>query len=389
VIQKIYIIDDDPDITCLLVSYAEINNIATNSANSWAQVDMKILKQADLIILDLAMPDFDGLDILELLALEGVTVPISFCSGQDDNVIDTAADLLKSHGLLYAGKMLKPFSLQVFSKLIGLVSIIRPENVPVAIDNYPPSLMAIDKTTFIRAINENWFTVLYQPQVLTQNNTLFGLECLARLNIPGEKTIMPDVFIPALSAYELMDDFTLKIFQLGLSTLENLSLPQDLKISFNLSTSSVSESFLAKLITCCKQYKFPAHNIVLEITETATLDISQQTKKLLTKLRLQGFGLSLDDFGTGYGTIQEIDSLPFNEIKIDKIFVQSMHDKKTSMAIVSSTIELADKLSFMVIAEGVETQQQAETLAALNCPVSQGYFYSKPLSKERLVNYLG
>lgn len=97
--------------------------------------------------------------------------------------------------------------------------------------------------------------------------------------------------------------------------------------------------------------------------------------------------LSLDDFGTGYSTIQEIDCIPFNQIKIDKMFVQSMQDKKTSDAIVSSTIDLANKLDLTVIAEGVETRYQAEKIARLDCKISQGHFYARPLSISRLADF--
>jgi EAL domain-containing protein (putative c-di-GMP-specific phosphodiesterase class I)/DNA-binding NarL/FixJ family response regulator len=382
-IKSIYVIDDEPDISELVSQFAMIHDIKTYTAISWDSVCLKTLKNTDFILLDLNLPDLDGLDILELLQKNKVTVPIVFCSGQDDNVVDTATDLLKAYGLNYAGKILKPFSFSDFTKLLAILNamdVIR-EVVTPNLEIASTTFEVLDKNTLKNAIVNNYFSVAFQPQFYSQNNKLYGIECLARLDIPGKRRIMPDTFIPALLEHGLIDEFTINVVEYGLNVLDDLALPKDLKIAFNLSTTSLTNEFINKLCNSCKQFRFSSSDLVWEITETATLAITLETKKLMTKLRLNGFNLSLDDFGTGYATIKEIDALPFNEIKIDKEFVHSMNDKNTSMAIVSATIQLAKALNFRVIAEGVETMEQVESLKSLNCQVSQGYFYSRPLDK--------
>lgn len=389
-IKKIYIIDDEVGITALLTEFAKLHNIQANFANAWGEVSILELKQADLLILDLDMPDVDGLDILELLNLENVRIPVIFCSGHDKNVVDTAVDLLKENGLNYGGKLAKPFSIEQFSNLLRSFKEqnIEPHKPVQANLCSLTNKETVNKKTLEDAIDKGWFNVAFQSQLTAKDKQLCGIECLARLSPPGMKPIAPDVFIPAIVEHGLMDSFTLYILSSGLSTLGELNLPEHIKIAFNLSTTSLNDNFLRQLYKCCSPTRFKANQIVWEITETAALDISQYTKKLMTKLRLQGFSLSLDDFGTGYSTIQELDALPFNEIKIDKLFVHSMHDKATSMAIVSATIDLAKNLNCRVIGEGVETEQQANTLSSLNCDVLQGYFFSRPLSGEDFAAYL-
>jgi len=120
-IRSIHVIDDEPDISELITQYAATENIKTYSATSWDNVTLKELKNTDFILLDLYLPELDGLDILELLKQNKVTVPIVFCSEQDDNVVDTAPDILKAHGLIYAGKILKPFSIYDFNKLLEVL----------------------------------------------------------------------------------------------------------------------------------------------------------------------------------------------------------------------------------------------------------------------------
>jgi EAL domain-containing protein (putative c-di-GMP-specific phosphodiesterase class I)/CheY-like chemotaxis protein len=382
-ITSIYVIDDEPDFSELVSQFSMSQNIKTYTANSWNDVCVKTMKNTDFILLDLHLPDLDGLDILELLKENKVTVPIVFCSGQDDNVVDTATDLLKAYGLSYAGKILKPFSFADFTKLLATLNAmdVIKEIIISDLEIATTTFEVLDKNTLKNAILNNYFLVAFQPQYYSQNNQLYGIECLARLDIPGKKRLMPDTFIPALLEHGLIDEFTINVVEYGLNVLDDLPLPKDVKIAFNLSTTSLTIEFINKLCDCFKQFRFSSSDLVWEFTETATLEISLETKTLMTKLRLNGFNISLDDFGTGYATIKEIDALPFNEIKIDKQFVHSMHDKNTSMAIVSATIQLAKALKFRVVAEGVETLQQVETLKSLNCEVSQGYFYSRPLDR--------
>jgi EAL domain-containing protein (putative c-di-GMP-specific phosphodiesterase class I)/CheY-like chemotaxis protein len=389
-IKSIYIIDDEPDLSELISQFAMTHKIKTHTASAWNNVCLKKLQETDFIFLDLNLPDLDGLDILERLQQNKVTVPIVFCSGQDDNVVDTAADLLKAHGLNYAGKILKPFSFADFTKLLAALNkrdVTKDWVTPESSISETP-LDALDKKQLQNAIANNYFCVVFQPQFNSQNHQLCGIECLARLDIPGQERIMPDSFIPALIAHDLIDDFTLNILKYGLNVLNGLALPSDIKIAFNISTTSLTNKFITKLCDCCKPFRFNASDLVWEITETATLEIRKTTKTLMTKLRLKGFNLSLDDFGTGYSTLQEIDALPFNEIKIDKQFIHSMHEKKSSMAIVSTTIQLAKSLDFRVVAEGVETLKQVETLKLLNCEVSQGYFYSRPLDSLNFESFI-
>jgi EAL domain-containing protein (putative c-di-GMP-specific phosphodiesterase class I)/CheY-like chemotaxis protein len=389
-VKNVYMLEDDYLLVEIFVDYLAVLGIKTDKAYSWTQVNIDVLKASDLIILDLSLPDFDGLDILEFLAAEKVKIPIILCTGQDDNVANAAVDLLKSQGLTFAGKLIKPFGIMNLEELLQKITnekfLEKLETLETE-DNSITIHSALNKAELLEAIENNYFSLRYQPQVYSQTGKLYGVECLARLTLPNQKGISPDVFIPALTEFEVMEDFTLYIIELGLSQLETIALPKNLKIAFNICAQTINSEFLTKLFQCCEGYRFPINNIVLEITETEKLEVNQNKKKLLTKLRLKGFVLSLDDFGTGYSTIQEIDSIPFNQIKIDKMFVQSMKDKKTSDAIVSSTIELANKLNLTVIAEGVETSYQAEKIASLDCKISQGYFYARPLSLSSLADF--
>lgn len=387
-IKRICIIDDDPNILHIVSKYAEHLGLAVYSVSTWSDIELSQLKLAELIILDLSLPDFDGLDIIEHLAQEKLNTPILLCSGHDENVIEAAADVLKTNGLSYAGNLIKPFSFKQFKLMVESYSLPSlPAKAPVFIKAVPREDVW-DVRRLSEALAQHQFSLCYQPQIYSHTGKLHGVECLARLHTPEHKMVVPDVFIPALDKHGLMDDFTLYIIELGLSQLEKLDLPPATKIAFNISATSIHEGFLLRLLACCEKHQIDNSDIVLELTETSTLSMTQDSKKILTKLRIKGFNLSVDDFGTGYATFQEIDSMPFNQIKVDKIFVQSMQHKKSSEVIVSTTIDLAAKLNFTLVAEGVETQQQAEALLGLKCPVVQGYLFARPLSLKDLILFL-
>ena len=117
------------------------------------------------------------------------------------------------------------------------------------------------------------------------------------------------------------------------------------------------------------------------------MSFSIEARLTLTKLRIRGFALSLDDFGTGFSTVTQLDSMPFNAIKIDKSFVAGIGQRDTSEAIVVSTIQMGNKLNYRVVAEGVETQEQFEFLVNAGCPVIQGYLIAKPMGEKQLAKF--
>ncbi|MBE4599849.1 hypothetical protein BOO33_06900 [Vibrio navarrensis] len=123
----------------------------------------------------------------------------------------------------------------------------------------------------------------------------------------------------------------------------------------------------------------PAEGICLEITESAIMEDPKVAQQTLNELAKMGFHLSIDDFGTGYSSLGYLKQLPVNELKVDKSFVLNMIENNNDRIIVSSTIELAHNLGLRVVAEGVETRELLDALAALQCDEAQGYYINKPM----------
>jgi EAL domain-containing protein (putative c-di-GMP-specific phosphodiesterase class I) len=126
----------------------------------------------------------------------------------------------------------------------------------------------------------------------------------------------------------------------------------------------------------------------LELTESASVECPERSAGLMARLRGLGCTFSIDDFGTGYSSLSYLKQLPVDKLKIDRSFVQDMHQSEDSMAMVKAIIAMAHSLRLEVIAEGVELQEQLDALRAAGCDQIQGFYYSKPLSADDCASYL-
>ena len=136
-----------------------------------------------------------------------------------------------------------------------------------------------------------------------------------------------------------------------------------------------------------RKYDFPAERIVLEITESGLMEFSLALD-VLTRLRMRNFQLSIDDFGTGYSMMKQLQNVPAIELKIDKTFVQHMHDHHADLVMVEKIIEMGHELEMEVIAEGVETEEQYRILREKGCDGVQGFLFSRALPPIEIVRWL-
>jgi EAL domain-containing protein (putative c-di-GMP-specific phosphodiesterase class I) len=161
-----------------------------------------------------------------------------------------------------------------------------------------------------------------------------------------------------------------------------------LKISVNLSTRDlVDQDLPTKIEHIVRKYKLTPGSLVLEITESATMDDPDRSLQTLERLHALGLSLSIDDFGTGYSSLAYLKRLPVDELKIDKSFVMKMESDLDDAKIVRSTIDLAHNLGLSVVAEGIENEATWKLLAGLKCDEAQGYFISRPMPAEQFVEW--
>jgi len=224
----------------------------------------------------------------------------------------------------------------------------------------------------------------YQPIVAIGNDRLSGAEALVRWQHPNGELIPPDRFIPLATELKLINKITWWIIDHVLQQLQTWQQRHSIPgyVSINISPGHLSEkNFLPTLLQKIEQNNLFPHNIRLEITEAALIENVEQTQKIIAQLKHKGILCMLDDFGTGYSSIAYLNRFELSTLKIDKLFIQNMHKNPKDLVLIKYIIELAHRLGYTIITEGIETQIQKETIKALGSTLYyQGYLFSRPLS---------
>ena len=154
-------------------------------------------------------------------------------------------------------------------------------------------------------------------------------------------------------------------------------------LSVNVSRVHAFDSgFCRKLRELVKKYSIPTNMLILEFTESVFLEDVETLCNVMNELRDNGFILSMDDFGSGYSSLNMLKTIPLNEVKIDKEFLNETVSSSKGKTVIAGTIFLMNQLEMNIVAEGVETAKQAEFLLAAGCETAQGYYYSRPLPEE-------
>lgn len=245
--------------------------------------------------------------------------------------------------------------------------------------------MLLDKESDLRRAIESGEEIIpyFQPLIELRSGQLTGFEVLARWHHPIRGVVSPTEFIPLAERANLIDPLLDNLLrEVFIATAK---LPEHLTLSINISPTQLQNPALARQLYFCTQERgFSFHRIIFEITESALVDNIAQAKAIARELKTLGARLALDDFGTGYSSLQHLQSLPFDEIKIESSFVQSMIDSRESRKIVAAVVGLGNSLGLVTVAEGIETKAQADMLLWQGCDFGQGRLYSSPVPPSHL-----
>lgn len=256
-------------------------------------------------------------------------------------------------------------------------------------DRYAPERLALIADLHT-ALKGTGLFLTYQPKVDLKRGRISGVEALLRWQHPTRGLIQPDGFIPLAEHTGLIKDLTLWVLDAALAQSHAWrGEGVDLGIAVNLSVRNLLDLELpGQVARLLEKWAVPASGLDLEITETTLMEDPERASAVIAQLSALGLRISIDDFGTGYSSLVFLKQLPVQEIKIDKSFVLNMLADEGDSAIVRSIIDLAKNLGLDVVAEGVETEGIMQELARRGCTTAQGFFISRPVSPERLTEWL-
>lgn len=248
------------------------------------------------------------------------------------------------------------------------------------------------ETAMRQALERREFWLVYQPQVSSTTNELYGAEALLRWTNPALGRVVPEQFIPVAELTGMMVELGIWVLHTACHEAMEWS-DQHLTVSVNVTSSQLQDPQFATHVRRTLQHTgLDPHRLVLEVTETGLIDNPESARAILQGLRDEGVKISIDDFGTGYSTLHSLRTLPVDELKIDRAFIQDIGEASQrgweSRAIMRATLLLAHALDITVVAEGVEHQTQADALRSVGCDLHQGWLIAPGLDATTFRRFL-
>lgn len=377
--NKILIIDDDPFMLKLLTHMLE--NLGCNSATACdsGHAALEVIDShnghPDLILLDINMPEMDGVEFVRYLVERHYSGSIILISGEGERMLLTAVTLVQAHNIPVLGYLHKPVTPEGLAALLRKWSPPSQNELRMAKKNY--------SAEEIRAAIANGELInYYQPKVAIATGRVMGVETLVRWQHPLDGMVLPGEFIGGAEAHGLIDGLSRVVLA---NALAQAKVWQDmglvLQLAVNVSMDNLASLDFADFAASqAAAAGVPPQQVVLEVAENRLpANDLRAPLETLARLRLKRFRLSIDGFGTGHSSLAQLRNTPFDELKIDRSIVRGAWAGKAEQEKYDACLGMARQLGMETVAVGVEDHDDWNFLHHTKCGLAQGYFIAKPM----------
>jgi EAL domain-containing protein (putative c-di-GMP-specific phosphodiesterase class I)/CheY-like chemotaxis protein len=390
---KILLVDDEPFMLSLHARMLATMGYTSVTSFCDAQSALEAIDCAtsppDLILLDLNMPQIDGVEFVRYLVQRHYAGSLIILSGEDERMLRAAEKLVQEHQITTLGYLRKPAKREMLAAVLEKwVHTAPSEHWPQLEPGKTAETKKVYTAEEVRAAIVNGELInYYQPTVALKTGLIVGVEALVRWRHPVNGLVFPDQFITVAEQNGLIRDLTRVVIgsafndarrwqhEMGLTLQMAVNVSMDDLGSLEFADYIAGEAIAAGI---------PSKGVTLEVTESQLMQDQRTALDVLTRLRLKRFRTSIDDFGTGHSSLAQLRDLPFDELKIDRGFVHRAWADTTVMAIFNASVLLAKQLNMQIVAEGVEDRADWNFVRRSDCDVAQGYFIAKPMPAENV-----
>lgn len=343
----------------------------------------------EIVIMDIRMPDMDGLQFISRLASENLTPMLAISSSCSRRIMNSVSLMAKEVGLFVLDAFSKPFDPCYAHKIIGKL------RHRVATQTSSPDLrfgqpLVFDKSAIETALSTRKIQAWFQPKMALRTGEIVGAEALSRWDHPEHGFMLPGSFLAAIHHCKLERQLLQRMLEDALTAHRQWrDIGYTIPVSVNLPVPLLENPDLPdELEQTARKWEVPPGNINFELLEDETTAAPAHYYMGASRLRLKGFGLAQDDFGKGYSSMYNLISMPFTELKIDRAFVTGATDDATRGTALTSAVQLGKQLGLTVTAEGVETLTDLEFLRGIGCDSAQGFLISSALKSSDFAKLL-
>ena len=382
--KRILVVDDSVTMRDMLTRYLQSGDYMVSTANSGDQaVDLLKTEHYDVIITDLEMPGMDGYGLIRSISELDCDPAIILVTQHDERTLHAARELAMAYSVNLLGTLTKPLNKDLLFATLNEVASTRSAS-------YSGSETVLAESEFMRGLMTDGLAPVFQPKIELETGKIAGAEAFARWRAPGGGLLGAGAVVRVAKEKGYMDVLTYRMLELALEQQgkwkrEGKIVP----LSINVSSENLRKEDFADVVSgLADQFGVDPEMVRLELSESDFQVDERVPLEVLSRLHMRGFGLTLDDFGTGFASLMRLQSIPFNEMIIDREFIGRAKDDKIARIILESAIELSHKLGLQCTCEGVESEAHLTLVRDLKADFIQGYHIGKPMSPDELLIWI-